>query len=75
VLTHDRRKPAGTDLKGCKMFTDSFPQSALAVKFGPAMFEVTGFDMAGTMLYTHTFETFAGAGITNPTLTFDVPTM
>jgi hypothetical protein len=75
VTDWNDQKIDGNDKQPCKMSTDSFPQSALGVQFGPATFEVTGFDMTNTVVYTHTFDTFVGAGITNPTLTFDVPTM
>ena len=45
------------------------------VPFGPATFLVQGFDTTGTNSFRTSFETFVGAGINNPTLTFDVPLM
>lgn len=75
VTTDDGQVMNGTDKKPCKKLSANFPQSALAVPFGPASFLVQGFDTTGTMMFETSFETFVGAGITNPTLTFDVPLM
>jgi hypothetical protein len=73
VMTDDGQKLNGMDKKPCKKLTDEFPQSALNVPFGPATLEVKGYDTMDMMKFTKTFDTFVGAGITNPTLTFDVP--
>lgn len=73
IMTDDGQKLNGMDKKPCKKLTDEFPQSALNVPFGPATLEVKGYDNMDEMKFTKTFDTFVGAGITNPTLTFDVP--
>lgn len=75
LTTDDGQVTNGTDKKPCKKLTDEFPQSVLNVPFGPATFLVQGFDDTGTMSFGTSFETFVGAGISNPTLTFDVPLM
>ena len=73
VVTDDGQMLNGMDKKPCKKLTDEFPQSALNVPFGLATLEVKGYDQMNNMRFTKTFDTFVGAGITNPTLTFDVP--
>jgi hypothetical protein len=73
VMTDDGQMLNGMDKKPCKKLTDEFPQSALDVPFGLATLEVKGYDTMDEMKFTKTFDTFVGAGITNPTLTFDVP--
>ena len=65
----------GVDSEPCRAFDENFPQSALQVPFGPAQLKVEGRDASDAVLYTHTFDTFVGAGITNPTITYDVPVM
>lgn len=74
VVTDDGQILNGADKKPCKKLTDDFPQSALEVPFGPATLLVEGWDATDNMQFTKQFDTFVGAGITNPTLTFDVPT-
>lgn len=73
VVTDDGQMLNGMDKKPCKRLSDEFPQSALNVPFGLATLEVKGYDMSNNMRFSKTFETFVGAGISNPTLTFDVP--
>jgi hypothetical protein len=73
LTTDDGQLLNGSDKKPCKRLTDNFPQSALMAEFGPAQLEIKGFDESDAMMFEKTFETFVGAGITNPTLTFDVP--
>ena len=73
LATDDGQMLNGADKKPCKMLTDNFPQSALNVMFGPATLEIEGYDATDMMRFTKSFDTFVGAGITNPTLTFDVP--
>ena len=72
VMTDDGEMLDGSDRKSCKKLTDEFPQSALNTMFGPATLKIEGYSGAN-MMFTKTFDTFVGAGITNPTLTFDVP--
>jgi hypothetical protein len=74
IMTDDGQMLNGSDTKPCKRLTDNFPQSALGVAFGPATFLIEGYDATDNVRFTKEFETFVGAGITNPTLTFDVPT-
>jgi hypothetical protein len=73
IVTDDGQLLNGADKKPCKKLTDQFPQSALNVPFGPATFLIEGYDATDSMRFAKQFDTFVGAGITNPTLTFDVP--
>jgi hypothetical protein len=73
LTTDDGQMLNGADKKPCKKLSDNFPQSALGAEFGPAQLEIKGYDATDNMMFGKTFETFVGAGITNPTLTFDVP--
>jgi hypothetical protein len=75
ITTDDGQLLNGSDKKPCKKLSDNFPQSALNVPFGPATLLVEGYDETDNMRFSKQFDTFVGAGITNPTLTFDVPTM
>jgi hypothetical protein len=75
VKTDDGQKLDGTDMQPCKKLSENFPQSALEVGFGPATLLVEGYDDMNMMRFTKQFDTFVGAGITNPTLMFDVPTL
>lgn len=75
VTTDDGQMLNGSDKKPCKMFSSNFPQSALGVPFGPATLLIEGYDATDMMKFSKQFDTFVGAGITNPTLTFDVPLM
>jgi hypothetical protein len=73
--TDDGQKLDGTDMQPCKKLSENFPQSALDVAYGPATLLVEGYDEMNMMRFSKEFDTFVGAGITNPTLTFNVPTM
>ena len=75
ITTDDGQMLNGSDKKPCKKLTDNFPQSALNVPFGPATLLIEGYDATDNMRFSKQFDTFVGAGITNPTLTFDVPLM
>lgn len=75
IMTDDGQRLNGADKKPCKMLGDNFPQSALNVPFGPATLLVEGYDAMDMMMFSKQFDTFVGAGITNPTLMFDVPLM
>lgn len=75
VMTDDGEMLNGADKKPCKKLTDEFPQTAKNAAFGMATLEIKGYDATDNMKYSHSFDTFVGAGISNPTLTFDVPTM
>lgn len=69
----NNQKLDGTDPKPCFAYEESFPQSATGLPFGPAKLTVQGLNAASAVIYTTTFDTFIGAGITNPTITYDVP--
>lgn len=73
ITTDDGQMLNGSDKKPCKRLTDNFPQSALGAAFGPATLLIEGYDAVDAMRFSKQFDTFVGAGITNPTLTFDVP--
>jgi len=75
ALADNGQKLDGTDPKPCYDIMQNFPQSAQSVPFGPATLKVDGYDGSATpvLIYSQTFNTFVGAGITNPTITFDVP--
>jgi hypothetical protein len=75
ITTDDGQMLNGADKKPCKKLSDNFPQSALNVPFGPATLLIEGYDAVDMMQFSKQFDTFVGAGITNPTLTFDVPLM
>jgi len=75
AVADNGQKLDGTDPKPCYDIMQNFPQSATGVPFGPATVKVDGYDGSATpvLIYSKTFDTFVGAGITNPTITFDVP--
>jgi hypothetical protein len=63
----------GTGSAACYPLEASFPDDAKDVPFGPAQLTVVGMDGNGAVQFEHTFDTFVGAGISNPTITYDVP--
>jgi hypothetical protein len=63
----------GTGSAACYPLEASFPDDAKNVPFGPAQLTVVGMDGSGAVQFEHTFDTFVGAGISNPTITYDVP--
>ena len=75
LMTDDGQMLNGADKKPCKRLSDNFPQAALNAPFGPATLLIEGYDELDMMMFSKQFDTFVGAGITNPTLTFDVPLM
>jgi len=72
VATDDGQMLDGTDPKPCKRLSDNFPQSAKDLPFGPATLIVVGRDSGGAKRFERHIDTFIGAGITNPTITYDV---
>jgi hypothetical protein len=63
----------GTDPKPCAPYTAMFPQNVMGLPFGPATLLVVGKDAAGgNVIFRTQFDTFIGAGVFNPTLSFDV---
>lgn len=59
----------------CVMSTLAQAEAARTVPFGRASITVSGRDGGGTEWFRGTFETFVGAGPSNPVLTFDVPSI
>jgi hypothetical protein len=59
----------------CVMASLSQAEAARMVPFGRAQLQVSGRDTGGTEWFRGTFETFVGAGVSNPILTFDVPSV
>lgn len=66
------QKLDGTDPKPCRAFTDPFPQNVAGLPFGPATLLVIGKDAGSVVVFQNTFSTFIGAGVFNPTLTYDL---
>lgn len=66
------QKLDGTDPQPCRAFTDPFPQNVMGLPFGPATLLVVGTDATDAVIFRTQFDTFIGAGVFNPTLTFDV---
>jgi hypothetical protein len=67
------QKLDGTGSAACYPLESSFPDDAKNVPFGPAQLTIVGMDGSGSVQFEHTFDTFVGAGISNPTITYDVP--
>jgi hypothetical protein len=63
----------GSTAVPCRSLTEATAQALLDVPFGFATMTVTGLDAGGSVVYQGSFETFVGAGITNPELRFDAP--
>lgn len=59
----------------CVMATLAQAEAARMVPFGRAQLQVSGRDTGGTEWFRGTFDTFVGAGVSNPILTFDVPSI
>ena len=59
----------------CVPASNPSPISALAVPFGPARIELVGRDSLGAVQFQRGFDTFVGAGPSNPTLEYDVLTI
>ena len=66
------QKLDGTDPKPCKDLTVPFPQNVMGLPFGPATLLVVGKNAADMVVFRTQFDTFIGAGVFNPTLTFAV---
>jgi hypothetical protein len=72
ALDDGNHKLDGTDPEPCRASTDQFPEFVDGLPFGPATLAVVGEDGSGSAVFASTFETFVGAGKSNPTLTFDL---
>jgi hypothetical protein len=77
VVTQRTMNPADQPLDGSTDITcvpsAGMPLTVQGVPWGPATLRVFAKDDADTVLGDHTFDTFVGAGMFNPTLTFDTP--
>jgi cysteine-rich repeat protein len=72
MVTDDGDPLDGSATGPCRPIGEEFPQSAQAVPWGPATFTITGYDSGGTAQFEETFDTFVGAGASNPEYEFDV---
>ncbi len=70
--TEDGAAMDGSAASACIDLDQELPQVARDVPFGPAQFKVQGHDDLGAVVYEEIFETFVGAGVSNPVLVFDV---
>jgi len=62
----------GTSSGACRPLGESFPQSVEDIPWGTYSFRVVGLDDTGTAQFDETFETFVGAGASNPEMDFVV---
>lgn len=53
--------------------TEEFAQAIASLPWGPAIMTIKGLDDEGTVIYEGAFDTFVGAGLSNPEHGFDVP--
>jgi hypothetical protein len=74
-LTQTGDRLDGVGSGPCRLFRDQFPQSALGVPFGRAVFTILGRDADDEVQFSGSFDTFVGAGLSNPELHFDVPSI
>lgn len=61
----------GTSPGPCRDFADT--QNVDGLPWGPAMLHIVGLDADGVARFEGSFETFVGAGVSNPVLELDVP--
>jgi hypothetical protein len=72
--TDSGQKLDGSDPRPCRAVTEGTPQYAQDLPFGPSTLIVTGKDGGGNPHFQRSVDTFIGAGLYNPTMTFDVGT-
>ena len=72
-VTDTGEKLDGNDWQPCRELTEEFPQSVKDLPFGPATLWVEGRDQMDHTTYHAQLDVFIGAGISNPTVTYDVP--
>ena len=65
--------PTGTDPEPCVPSSNQFAEFIDGLPFGPATLQVVGEDGSGSAVFANLFQTFVGAGKSNPTLDFDMP--
>jgi cysteine-rich repeat protein len=67
--------PLDGSTSACVDASSSTTELAKHLPWGPATMTITGLDASGTPRFTGTYQTFVGADLANPTLTFDVPSL
>ena len=67
------QKLDGTEMKPCVPLTSQFPMNVMGLPWGPATMLVVGYDGANVEVFRKSFDTFVGAGVFNPTFSYDVP--
>jgi hypothetical protein len=75
TTTTDGEPLDGSAPFACIPASNPSPIAALLVPFGPATIVISGRDSGGVEAFHGTFDTFVGAGPSNPTLNYDVPTI
>jgi len=65
----------GTMPGNCRSLSEQFPQSVLELPWGPYVFTVQGLDSGGETQFEKTFDTFVGAGVSNPEMDFIVDSL
>ncbi len=63
----------GSVFSPCRPLSEQTAQAVVGVPFGPADFTIVGRTSTGVIAYQETFETFIGAGMSNPEIRFEVP--
>lgn len=69
----DYQKLDGSEMKPCVPLSSQFPMNVMGLPFGPATMLVVGYDSTNAEVFRHQFDTFVGAGVFNPTFSYDVP--
>ena len=72
AMTDKGQKLDGMDRASCRPLTEEFAQFVQGLPFGPAKIKVQGTAQNNMVLYEQEFDTFIGAGIANPTFTYDI---
>ena len=69
------QKLDGTESKPCVATTSPFPMNVMGLPWGPATLLVVGYDGSTppVEVFRKSFDTFIGAGVFNPTFTYDIP--
>ena len=67
------QKLDGTETKPCVPLTAQFPMNVMGLPWGPATMVVVGYDASSVEVFRKSFDTFVGAGVFNPTFSYDVP--
>lgn len=72
AVTDTGQKLDGMEKAPCRPLTEEFAQFVQGLPFGPAKIKVQGTAQNNMVLYEQEFDTFIGAGIANPTFTYDI---